>query len=83
VQGLVAAGVGVALIPGLALSAAREDIAIRSITPSTPAREVIAAVPAGARLAPAAPAMLGLLERAAGSLKGSGRPAKPDAPSVR
>ena len=65
VQGLVAAGVGVALIPELALSVVREDVAIRALSPSPPVRQVIAAVPAGARLVPAVPAMLGVLERAA------------------
>jgi DNA-binding transcriptional LysR family regulator len=76
VQGLVAAGVGVALIPELALSVVREDIAIRALSPAPPVREVIAAVPAGARLVPAAPAMLGVLESAAGRLKHPGRPAQ-------
>ena len=65
VQGLVAAGVGVALIPELALSGAREDIAIRSLSPGPPVREVLASAPSGARLAPAAPAMLDALEAAA------------------
>jgi len=65
VQGLVAAGVGVALIPELALSVPREDIVIRSLAPSPPVRMVTAAVPAGTRLVPAAPAMLGILEAAA------------------
>ena len=65
VQGLVAAGVGVALIPDLALSVVREDIAIRSLSPSPPVRQVIAAAPADARLSPATPAMLGILEDAA------------------
>jgi len=65
VQGLVAAGVGVALIPELALSVVREDIAIRALSPTPPLRQVIAATPAGARLVPAAPAMLGILEAAA------------------
>ncbi len=65
VQGLVAAGVGVALIPELALSVVREDIAIRSLAPTPPLRQVIAATPASARLVPAAPAMLGVLEAAA------------------
>jgi DNA-binding transcriptional LysR family regulator len=65
VQGLVAAGVGVALIPELALSGTREDIMIRTLAPRSPVREVIASVPAGARLAPAAPAMLDELEQAA------------------
>jgi DNA-binding transcriptional LysR family regulator len=65
VQGLVAAGVGVALIPELALSVVRDDITIRALTPSPPVRQVIAAAPPRARLVPAAPAMLHLLERAA------------------
>jgi DNA-binding transcriptional LysR family regulator len=65
VQGLVAAGVGVALIPELALSVVREDIVIRTLSPAPPVRRLIVAVPAGARLVPAAPAMVGVLEDAA------------------
>jgi DNA-binding transcriptional LysR family regulator len=65
VQGLVAAGVGVALIPELALSVVREDIVIRALSPTPPVRQVIAAAPAGARLVPATPTMLGVLEQAA------------------
>jgi len=68
VQGLVAAGVGVALIPELALfdrPPTREDIAIRALSPRPPVRQVVAATPAGARLLPAAPAMLAKLEEAA------------------
>jgi DNA-binding transcriptional LysR family regulator len=65
VQGLVAAGVGVALIPELALSVVREDIVIRALSPRPPARRVIAATAAGARLLPAAPAMLSVLEEVA------------------
>ena len=65
VQGLVAAGVGVALIPELALTVVREDIVIRALAPHPPARQVIAATATGARLLPAAPAMLGVLEEAA------------------
>jgi DNA-binding transcriptional LysR family regulator len=67
VQGLVAAGVGVALIPELALSVERDDVAIRALSPSPPVRQVIAATPGGADLVPAAPAMLGILEGAAAS----------------
>jgi len=74
VQGLVAAGVGVALIPELALSVVREDIAIRALAPAPPVRQVIAAAPAGARLVPAAPAMLGILGHAAERLTQTGRP---------
>ena len=65
VQGLVAAGVGVALIPELALTVVRADISIRALSPRPPARQVIAATPAGARLLPAAPAMLTVLSEAA------------------
>jgi DNA-binding transcriptional LysR family regulator len=76
VQGLVAAGVGVALIPELALSIVREQIAVRALSPSPPVRQVIAAVPAGARLVPAAPAMLGVLVAAAREYEQQkGRPA--------
>jgi DNA-binding transcriptional LysR family regulator len=76
VQGLVAAGVGVALIPELALSVVREEIAVRALSPSPPVRQVIAAVPAGARLVPAAPAMLGILVAAAREYEQQkGRPA--------
>jgi DNA-binding transcriptional LysR family regulator len=74
VQGLVAAGVGVALIPELALSVVREDIVIRALSPHPPARQVIAATPAGSRLLPAAPAMLAVLEQAATQYKALGAP---------
>jgi DNA-binding transcriptional LysR family regulator len=77
VQGLVAAGVGVALIPELALSVVRDDVAIRALSPTPPMRQVIAATPAGARLVPAAPAMLGVLEAAARRYETQrGRPAE-------
>lgn len=61
VQGLVAAGVGVALIPKLALAGSREDIAIRALSPRNPVREVIVATPAGTRLTAAATAMRQIL----------------------
>jgi DNA-binding transcriptional LysR family regulator len=61
VQGLVAAGVGVALIPKLALSGTREDIAIRALSPRSPVRQVVVATPAGTRLTAAAAAMRQIL----------------------
>jgi DNA-binding transcriptional LysR family regulator len=61
VQGLVAAGVGVALIPKLALSGSRDDIAIRALSPSNPVRSVIAATPEGTRLTSAAASMRQIL----------------------
>lgn len=75
VQGLVAAGVGVALIPELALSVVREDIAIRALSPSPPTRGVIAAAPADARLSPATPAMLSILQDVARDHRTSRSPA--------
>jgi DNA-binding transcriptional LysR family regulator len=65
VQGLVAAGVGVALIPELALSSVRQDIAIRALHPQPPQRRVIAAAPSSARRTPAATAMLEILTQIA------------------
>ncbi|MHB1809167.1 MAG: LysR family transcriptional regulator [Solirubrobacteraceae bacterium] len=62
VQGLVAAGVGVALIPELALSGVRQDIAIRTLSPQPPVRQVTAATPVRARHTPAASAMLSILQ---------------------
>ena len=49
VQGLVAAGVGVALIPQLALSTLRDDIVTRALHPRGPIRGVLAATPRGTR----------------------------------
>jgi DNA-binding transcriptional LysR family regulator len=60
-QGLVAAGVGVTLIPGLAIATVREDIVLRSLGPDAPRRRVVAALPAGYR-APAVEPFLALLK---------------------
>jgi DNA-binding transcriptional LysR family regulator len=57
VQGLVAAGVGVALVPRLALAAAHPGIVTRTLHPS-PVRRVTVATPAGVALAPAARSMI-------------------------
>src|ERR1700710_611892 len=67
VQGLVAAGVGVALIPQLALSTVREDIVVRPLDPASPARRVFAATPRGAAVTPAVATMLDVLREAARS----------------
>ena len=64
IQGLVAAGVGVALIPELALSSVRQDIAIRRLDPQPPGRAVVAASPKGAAT-PSAAAMLSILQEIA------------------
>jgi len=71
VQGLVAAGVGVALIPGLALAQPRPGIAVRSLEPESPTRHVVAATPAPPALTPAARSMLRILVDVAARHAGS------------
>lgn len=61
VQGLVAAGVGVALIPELALSETY-DIAVTELHPTAPVRHVVAATRGSAVSLPAAAAMLDILQ---------------------
>jgi DNA-binding transcriptional LysR family regulator len=58
VQGLVAAGVGVALIPGLALTNVRPEIVIRGLSPRGPSRRVLGAATHVPARPPAAEAML-------------------------
>ena len=62
IQGLVAAGVGVALIPRLALTRVHAGIVVRSLAPRSPARKVTAATTTGPGVAPAAGAMIALLK---------------------
>jgi len=61
VQGLVAAGVGVALIPRLALTHVHSGIVVRSLAPRSPARTVIAATTVDPGVAPAANTMIRVL----------------------
>jgi DNA-binding transcriptional LysR family regulator len=66
VQGLVAAGVGVALIPQLALSqTVSYDIAVCELEPEGPVRHVVAATPGTRVSLPAAAAMLEILRNTA------------------
>src|SRR6202012_5011864 len=65
VQGLVAAGVGVALTPQMALSAVRDDIVVRPLAPGSPVREVFAATPRAAAATAAVATMLDVLRREA------------------
>lgn len=63
VQGLVAAGVGVALIPQLALSQTISyDIAVRELDPDALVRNVVVATPGSGVSLPAAASMLELLQ---------------------
>jgi DNA-binding transcriptional LysR family regulator len=61
VQGLVAAGVGVALIPQLALGWLHPGVVVRSLDPHSPTRKIVAATPAGPGAAPAARSMVRIL----------------------
>ena len=66
IQGLIAAGVGVALIPTLALTTVRDDIVIRDLGSEAPIRTIAAATLPGAQRSPAARAMLEVLTEVAG-----------------
>jgi DNA-binding transcriptional LysR family regulator len=65
VQGLVAAGVGVALIPELALSSVRDDIVVRDIQADGLVRKVLAATARGAAVMPSVATMVDVLRSAA------------------
>lgn len=66
IQGFVAAGAGVSLIPDLALVAVRDDVVVRSLGAQAPQRRIWAAVLQGAWASPARTAMLEILVEAAG-----------------
>ena len=61
VQGMVAAGVGVSLLPSFALANVRDDIVVRSLGRNAPAREIAAATLAGGYRSPATEALLDIL----------------------
>ena len=65
VQGLVAAGVGVALIPRLALTRVHSGIVVRALAPASPARRVTAATVNNPGVNPAARVMIGVLREVA------------------
>lgn len=67
IQGFVAAGVGVALIPDMALLSVREDVVVRDLV-RPPHRRVVAAVDADAWRSPAVDAMLALVVEAGRAL---------------
>ena len=66
IQGFIAAGMGVSLIPDLALLATRDDVAIRSVAGSAPFRTVQAATMQGVYRSPAVDAMLAVLVEVCG-----------------
>ena len=63
VEGLVAAGVGVALFPHLTLPTVRPDVAVRPLDSAVLFRHVYVALPSGGYTSPAATAMLDMLRR--------------------
>ena len=65
VQGLIAAGVGVALLPALALTNVRDDIVVRSLGRHAPSRRIVAGTLAGRFRSPATESMLGILDEVA------------------
>lgn len=69
VQALVAADVGVALVPALALLSVKEGVVVRSLGAETPVRHVLAAVLADGFRSPSAAAMLSILREIGGRLQ--------------
>ncbi|MGH2881967.1 MAG: LysR substrate-binding domain-containing protein, partial [Solirubrobacteraceae bacterium] len=65
VQGLVAAGAVVAVVPELALTNLRADVTFRNLGSSAPMRAVAAATLAGVHRSPATTALLELLSEVA------------------
>jgi DNA-binding transcriptional LysR family regulator len=65
IQGMVAAGVGVAFLPALALTNLRDDIVVRSLGRQAPSRRVAAATLGGRFRSPATESMLAILNEVA------------------
>lgn len=63
VQAFVAAGLGVAMVPGLVASRRIAGVQVRSLRGPTPQRNILAACPAGPFQPAAATTMVGLLEQ--------------------
>ena len=64
-QGLVAAGVGVTLIPSVALATVRDDIVLRSLGADAPTRRIWLARQAAGHVAPSVAPMRAILRRVA------------------
>jgi DNA-binding transcriptional LysR family regulator len=77
IQGLVAAGVGVALIPRLALTRVHGGIVVRGLAPRSPARKVTAATLTEPGADPAARSMIALLTDVARRYNNGSPPAGP------
>jgi molybdate transport repressor ModE-like protein len=68
-QGLVAAGIGIAVVPSLTLPTARSDITVRELDAPALVRRVSAALPPGRYTPPAAAAMVEILSGVAAELR--------------
>jgi DNA-binding transcriptional LysR family regulator len=82
IQGFVAAGIGVALIPGLALFKIREDIRVYPLGSQAPKRAAVAAWP-GAGQSPPAASMVDTLITASAELTGVARAHPAEAQMLR
>jgi DNA-binding transcriptional LysR family regulator len=72
-QGFVAAGMGVSVVPDLALVNVRDDVVIREIAPRAPVRHIVAGTLAGAYRSPAIEAMLEILVEVGREFEGDRR----------
>jgi DNA-binding transcriptional LysR family regulator len=73
IQGFVAAGVGVSLIPDLALVTVRDDVVVRSLGARPPERAIVAATLADGWASPAKQAMLDVLRDVGAEFAGERR----------
>lgn len=73
IQGFVAAGMGVSVMPDLALVTVREDVVIRAIAPRPPVRRISAGTMRGGYRSPQVDAMLALLQDIARQLSAGRR----------
>jgi DNA-binding transcriptional LysR family regulator len=73
IQGFIAAGVGVSLVPDLALTSVRPDVAVRSLGAKAPFRRISAITTESSFCSPAKSAMLEILVETAGEWFGTRR----------
>jgi len=70
IQGFIATGMGISMIPDLALTTVRGDVVVRSLGPKAPSRRISAITTEGGFCSPAKQAMLDVLVETAGHWKG-------------
>jgi DNA-binding transcriptional LysR family regulator len=73
IQGFIAAGMGVSLIPDLALVTVRDDVVVRSLGPKPPLRRILAAPLEEGYCSPAKTAMLNVLVEVGQEFEGKRR----------